>query len=644
MMRKIISCLLILLTVCVTLSGCGASPSVKELSASESLEALFTTIDLMDATISDLQSEMEAGNVTSEQLTQMYIDRIEAYDEKLDLNSIIAINPEALDDARALDQERSEGQVRGPLHGIPIVVKANYDVTGMATSAGANILADLIADDDAFVVKQLRDAGAVILAQANLSEFAYSSLNSRSTLGGYTHNAYDTARTPGGSSGGSAVAVTCNFAAAGLGTDTGGSIRNPSSFSNIYGMRPSKGLTSIDGVFPLAAYRDTTGPMARTAEDLALILETMAGTDPADDYTVEADADALLGSGYTDSLSSDSLKGMRIGTLGFSLQIYGVFDEDNVFLTPNVKIEQMLQRAIANLTKAGAEIVDLSEFITQDMLDEYEETFKAETFQYDVNKFLYEKGSAAKYKTLYELMENGVTTASHMNLLISTYSIDEFTESFEETPNPYSLEYGSYQRIPAYEEMLDARAQIMQIMAENDVDAIMYLNYFDVPKKDEHYMMSPDHNAADYDMAFGPRLGLPEINIPMGFSGTDEDCESELPLGLSLFAGFGQEETLLQIAYAYEQQAGDIIRRAPEIAPALEDKALNEFLLDLIDRAYAIDFTKYKKIPIPEGRVQIMLDACEDAMDVDMSDPYAVYEAARNLAEAYDRVLAVLNG
>ena len=193
----------------------------EEANASRKLEDLFTTVDLMDATITELQEEMTAGHLTSVQLTEMYIDRIRAYDEKLKLNSIISINPAALSDAAALDQERAEGKSRGPLHGIPIVVKANYDVAGMATSAGSNALAGMIASEDSFVVKRLKEAGAVILAQANMSEYATSGTDSRSTLGGVVHNAYDQTKTPAGSSGGTAVAVTCNFAAAGLGTDTG---------------------------------------------------------------------------------------------------------------------------------------------------------------------------------------------------------------------------------------------------------------------------------------------------------------------------------------------------------------------------------------------------------------------------------------
>ena len=254
-----------------------------EKTAVAQLEDLFTTIDIMDATVASLSDEMKKGNVTSEQLVQMYIDRIRTYDKKKKLNSVISINPNALKEARALDEERAAGKVRGPLHGIPIVVKDNYDVTGTATTGGSLALADFISEKDAFTVKKLKAAGAVVIAKANLSEFASSAWDSHSLIGGNTHNPYDVTRSPAGSSGGTAVAVAANFATIGFGTDTGGSIRNPSSSCNLYGIRPSKGLTSIDGIIPLTGFKDTTGPMARTAEDMALALETMAGTDPNDD-------------------------------------------------------------------------------------------------------------------------------------------------------------------------------------------------------------------------------------------------------------------------------------------------------------------------------------------------------------------------
>ena len=635
-MKRFIGIYLAALMILAVMPGTVRAESGSQATASRELEDLFTTIDLMDATIAGLQAEMEAGHVTAERLTQMYIDRIETYDETLKLNSVIFINPNALSDAAELDRERLEGNVRGPLHGIPIVVKANCQVAGMPVTAGSGTLLDLVAEEDAFVVKRLKEAGAVILALTNMSEFAQSSTSSRSTLGGYVHNAYDTSKVPGGSSGGTAVAVTCNFAAAGVGTDTGGSIRNPSNFGNIYGIKPTKGLTSISGVIPLKAYRDTTGPMARTAEDLALMLEIMAGSDPADDYTLEADADALLGDGFTDALTPGALKGIRIGYLEYSFRYVFADEEEYEYDSLDTKADAMLHKTFANLRKAGAEFVDLSEVLPRETIDEISNSITIDTFVYDLGRFLYEKGDAAPYKTVKEL--SGASFYMHMNLGWLVGGID-VPDSFGETEDPYTASFGAYRRIPEWQNVLSGRELVSRIMKENDVDAVMYAAFLDVPAKEDVINFSR-YNKAGYDITFGSKLGLPDILIPMGFADTDEEYTSEMPLGLSLFADYGQDEKLLGIAYAYEQQAGSIIRRMPDITPALEDRALSAFLTDLIDRAYSIDYSQYGMKP--EGKVRLMLNACEKAMDADAKDPYAVYEAARALAEAYDRVMSAL--
>lgn len=640
--------LLILLMACMGLSGCGGTaagndpgesgPSARNGMSSEeymmkkthgaslALEDFFTTMDLMDATITDMQTAMEAGNLTSERLTQMYIDRIEAYDKTLDLNSILWINPEALEEARKLDREREEGNVRGPLHGIPVVVKANIDVQGMATTAGARILEDMIAPEDSFVVSQLKDAGAVILGQANMSEFAYATASSRSTLGGSVHNAYDTTKTPAGSSGGSAVAVTCNFAAAGVGTDTGGSIRNPSSFGNIYGMRPSKGLVSVSGILPLKAYKDTAGPMARTAEDMAIMLEAMAGTDQNDDYTLEVDADALAAGDYAAGLSANGLKGAKIGYLSYSFQYSS---------KPDPKVQQMLDNTLAIFEGAGAEIVDLSGILTTGMINSITSGIYTDTFEYDVNKYLYEKGDAATYKTVSEMLAYNPGGTMHMYLSNLTADYYSLAGSFETTPDPYTRTVGDYKRIMDWQKALDGRAQVTQILEDNGIDAVMYLSFFDTAAIDESYV-EDDPNYAGYDISFGPKLGLPEISLPMGFS------DGGMPLGLSLFSGFGQEQKLIDIAYAYEQQAGDEIRRIPDNIPPLADEGLNQYVADMIEKAYELSESRYD--PAFRGLVQEMLAACDKASTVDPEDPYAMYEIAEEIAESYDRMKAIIGG
>ena len=633
---------------CVGISGCGAAPAGNDpgesgpsarngMSSEEymmkkthamslALEDFFTTVDLMDATISDLQAAMESGSLTSERLTQMYIDRIEAYDKTLDLNSILRINPEALEEAAELDREREEGNVRGPLHGIPVVVKANIDVQGMATTAGARILEDMIAPEDSFVVSRLKDAGAVILGHANMSEFAYATASSRSTLGGNVHNAYDTTKTPAGSSGGSAVAVTCNFAAAGVGTDTGGSIRNPSSFANIYGMRPSKGLVSVSGILPLKAYKDTAGPMARTAEDMAVMLEVMAGTDQNDDYTLEVDADTMAAGDYAAGLSASGLNGVKIGYLAYSFEYSS---------KPGQEVQQLLDNTIAMLEEAGAEIVDLSGILTTGMIDSITAGIYTDTFEYDVNKYLNEKGDAATYKTVSEMLTYNPGGTMHMYLSNLTADYYSLADSFETTPDPYTRTVGTYKRIMDWQKALNGRAKVTQILEDNGIDAVMYLSFFDTAATDDSYV-EDDPNYAGYDISFGPKLGLPEISLPMGFS------DSGLPLGLSLFSGFGQEQKLINIAYAYEQQAGDEIRRIPDNMPPLADEGLNQFVADMIEKANELSNSRFD--PAFGRLVQEMLTACDKAGAVDQSDPYAMYEAAEEIAESYDRLKAILGG
>ena len=630
--------------------------------ATEQLESMFTTIDIMDATIGDLTREMEAGNVTSEQLTQMYIDRINAYDRKLKLNSIISICPEALDQARALDRERAEGNIRGPLHGIPIIVKDNIDVAGTATSGGSLALAHMVISTDSFVVKKLKDAGAVIVAKANLSEFASSAIDSRSLLGGDVHNAYDISRVPAGSSGGTGVAITSNFAAAGLGTDTGGSVRNPSSYSNLYGIRPTKGLTSISGVIPLCTPRDTVGPMARTAEDMAQVLEVIAGTDENDDFTQEAKADELLGAGYMSSLSGDGLKGKRIGYLQSSFQYEvpeatpaddtedpeagqdqgGTGTSTKEVKVPDAKIDAMVKRTRADLRRAGAEFVDMSSYLSDKELLKMCYSDRDETTEYDFNRYLHQKGDEAPYKTLKALYKSGKVGIYHTNLSVWPGTEDSLADSFEETENPYTENVNGYMRGKSWQTILNCREKVMSIMEEHDIDAIMYIASLDVAPTCANMINQFKINDSgwEYGFAFGPVFGMPEVVIPMGFSETDDKVSVELPLGMRLAGKYGDEKTLMEMAYAYEQQAGDSIRRMPANSPALEDQNLAAYLEALMDKAYSIDYDLYKSKPV--GKVEIMLETCDKADDVDTSDPYETYKAAGKLARAYDRVMKAL--
>jgi amidase len=324
-------------------------------------------LDLTSATVAEVNEAFKKGTLTSEKLTQFYLDRIAAYDKQgPNINTVIAANPKALETARALDAERKAGKVRGPLHGIPIVLKDNYDTFDMPTTAGSQLLEGSIPPDDAYTVKKLREAGAVIIAKVNLSEFAGGGGiggggataatgttpaapapgrggGPQSTMGGLTRNPHDLERGPAGSSGGTGAAIAAAFAQLGTGSDTGGSIRGPCAANGIAGLKPTLGLVSRDGIVPLALSFDTGGPMARSVYDVAVMLGAMTGVDPADPATA-----ASAGNFYTDYtqfLKKGSLKGARIGVA-------------RDFFGQNPETDRIMEEAIATLKKLGAEVID----------------------------------------------------------------------------------------------------------------------------------------------------------------------------------------------------------------------------------------------------------------------------------------------
>src|SRR5439155_8917567 len=268
------------------------------------------TIELDSATIADINAAFDAGTLTAEQLVQMCLARIAAFDRKgPSLHAVMTLNPKALDAARALDAERKSKGRRSPLHGIPVVLKDNYDTFDMPTTGGSVLLEGSIPSKDAFVVKKLRDAGAIILAKVNMSEFA--SAGAYSSLGGQSLNPHDLTRTPSGSSGGTGVAIAAAYAPLGMGTDTGGSIRGPSTANGIVGLKPTHGLLSRSGIIPLSLTFDTGGPMARSVTDVAVALGLMTGIDPTDAATNKREG--KFSTNYKRDLKTDATKGAGIG-------------------------------------------------------------------------------------------------------------------------------------------------------------------------------------------------------------------------------------------------------------------------------------------------------------------------------------------
>lgn len=601
------------------------------------LENMFTTINLMDATISELTQAMEKVQVTSKELVEMYIDRINAYDKQLELNSIISINSDAVAQAEELDKERAKGNIKGKLHGIPIIVKDNYDVGGLPTTAGCKALMNSIAPDDAFVVKKLKDAGAIILAKANMSEFASSGRNSRSTIGGAVHNPYDTTRTPAGSSGGTGVAITSNFAAAGLGTDTGSSVRAPSTMNNLFGLRVSLGLTSRDGIVPLSLDNDIAGPLCRSAQDLALMLSVMAGTDSNDAWTKDSDS-MIPTDGYTSYLKEDGLKGKKIGYLQNS---FGYYYNNKGEAVENPKeiatcMKKIVERAKSNLKKGGAELVDMSEILPDSLIKSLSSnTGVGSVFEWDLNNYFASLGENAPIKSVYDLVTNYTYGVDYTNV-----SVRNPATSLAEMTNPRSLE--SYTN--AVTNRLKFRNEVNKILKDNGIDAVMFVPYTQPANKEADSQNASYANSANYTSHFGPTAGLPEMAIPMGLCDTDETLgyDKEMPMGFNLFTSYGNEKELIEIAYGYQETSGyDNIRTASYTTPALEDKDLDKYLDNLMEKVDTINYDNYTVYP--QGKIQVMINKYVKAADVDESDVYATYSAAYDLAKAYDKVMDVLD-
>lgn len=481
------------------------------------LDDTINYFEIEEATILDMQEAMEEGKVTSEELVTFYLDRIENYDDNI--NSILHINEDALTVAQALDQEREDGKVRGDLHGIPVLLKDNYDTKDMPTTAGSLSLEGSIPQDDAYQTKRLREEGAIILGKANLHEFAFG-FETISSLGGQTHNPYDLTKYAGGSSGGTGAAIASNFAAAGLGTDTGGSIRVPASFNNLVGIRPTMGLASRDGIIPLALTQDVGGPMARTVEDVAIMLDAIAGYDPADPVTKTSEGQ--IPDSYTDYLDENGLKGAKIGV------VTALYGEDE-------QIIQAMNEAIVDMEKLGAEIIEvtipnLEQILAYPSLSSFE-------FKFQLNDYLTSLGPNAPVKSLTEIIESKKYHPSLENSLISRN-------------NRVSLEDPDYLQIITTRPTL-TKESLITVFNANQLDALIY------PASTQLPSTIGESQGAGTNNRLSPFSGYPAMSIPMGFSDTG------LPIGMEMLGKEFNEATLIKLAYSYQE--GTNHRQAPEL-------------------------------------------------------------------------------
>jgi amidase len=478
---------------------------------------------LNEMTVVELQKKMKEGVYTSVDLTRLYLDRIKAIDKDgPGLHSVIETNPDALTIAGALDEERKAGKVRGPLHGIPILIKDNID-TGdqLMTTAGSLALKGHKATNDAFVAKKLREAGAVILGKTNLSEWAnFRSTRSSSgwsSRGGQTRNPYVLDRSPSGSSSGSGAAVAANLCAVAVGTETDGSVIAPASSCGLVGMKPTVGLVSRSGIIPISKTQDTAGPMTRTVTDAAILLGAMAGFDPADTVTAESKEKEV--SDYTTFLKADSLTGKRIGV-------------EKSFLNGHEGVVGLYKAAINVLKQQGATVVEIDLLKPMSNIGGAEFTVLQYEFKDGLNRYL--STANAGVKSLADVIAfNKKNEAEAM-----PFFKQEILETSEAKGDLTSKDYTD-----ALAKTQRSRQQIDELMTTYKLDAICSTSTGFASCID---LINGDYDTGFYSCPPAAMAGYPHITVPMG-------TVHGLPVGLSFIAKAYQEGPLLSYAYAYEQ-------------------------------------------------------------------------------------------
>ncbi|HWH58462.1 MAG TPA: amidase [Terriglobales bacterium] len=522
-----------------TAAGIAAVPAlsagrVLALAAPEPVAA--KSFEFEEATITDLQAKMQSGALTPQALTKAYLARIEELD-KGHVNSVIEVNPDAMAIAQALDKER-KSKSRGPMHGIPVLIKDNIDTADkMQTTAGSLALVGSKPARDSAVAQRLREAGAVILGKTNLSEWANirssHSTSGWSGRGGLTKNPYALDRNPCGSSSGSGAAASGNFCTVAVGTETDGSIVCPSSSNGLVGIKPTVGLVSRRGIIPISHSQDTAGPMARTVRDAAILLGILAGTDPADSAT--ADADAKKQKDYTQFLDANGLKGARIGV---PRKYFGFSDA----------VDKLMSDVIAEMKSAGAEIVDPADLESHGKFDDTELTVLMYELKADLNAYLGGRPDA-QVKTLADVI---AFNDKNKDKEMPYFGQDMFLKA--EAKGPLSEK-----------EYVDALAANHKLAREQGIDGVMDKHHLDA-------LIAPTGGPAWLtDLANGDHFtggssnaaavaGYPNVNVPAGFV-------FGLPVGISFFGRAWSEPVLIKIAYGFEQLTK--VRKPPKFLPTM---------------------------------------------------------------------------
>jgi amidase len=515
------------------------------------------TLNIETATIEDINAAFAARKLTSQQLVAAYLERIAAYDKHgPTINAVIYLNPHAMDEAKALDAERAAGKVRGPLHGIPIALKDNFDTFDMPTTAGSQLLEGHIPPDDAYVVKRLRAAGAVIVAKVNLSEWAGSGgsvsgaldpevlrlgavPNGSSSAGGQTRNPHDLLRGPAGSSGGTGAAIAAAFAQVGLGSDTGGSVRGPSSANGIAGLKPTHGLMSRDGIVPLGLSFDTGGPMARSVYDVAVTLGVMTGIDPADPATSKSAGH--FETDYVQYLETGALKGARIGIA-------------RDFMGKDAGVDAVMKDAIATLEKLGATVIDVKypDYLLAGKQGVYNLLVSSE-FKAQITDYLKTTGPGYP-KSFDEVVARSNDPATKFRAPEKAYAL-KYTAS-----QALALDDPSY--LVVKNQMLTATtAAILALFDKHRLDAIVYPTS---PRPAT--LIKPAEPPApgagmDSPSSFANQTGFPDLIVPAGMT------PEGLPVTISFFGRAWSEPKLF--AYGYDFEQATKARRLPRHTPAL---------------------------------------------------------------------------
>ncbi|GAB2495384.1 amidase [Algoriphagus taiwanensis] len=473
------------------------------------------TINLEELTISQIHQAYQNGDFSAEELTQAYLDRIQSWDSLT--NSISFIHPEALTQAKAWDEEFAQmGKLR-PLHGIPLIVKDNINTIGLPTTAGALALADFYPESDAFIIQKLKDAGAIILAKSNMAEWAFSPMHSESSTLGTTRNPYNLDHVPAGSSGGTGAAVAANFGTIGLGTDTGNSIRGPSSHNALVGFRTTLGLVSREGIVPLYLRNDVVGPMCRTVEDAVKVLQVIAGSDQKDPITSRSQG--KIPTDYLQSLQADGLNGARIG-------VFRTLSEAD----PDPEISALFEKALADLKSLGATLIDSVEVENFDSLRRNQ---WCPVFRQDMEKFLADYVKRDTMKTLEDVIRVG-TKSDYARNGLQRFVDPALPENMDQDcGDPFT----DLKRI-AFREAIE------KVMDSLQLDALIYPSWNHPPALIERFQ---EDYKGDNSQIISPHTGQPAFTVPMGFTAKG------LPAGLQFLGKMWSEPTLIRLTYSYEQ-------------------------------------------------------------------------------------------